>query len=123
ADKVGLVLPGRINGVTRFGLFVTLTDSGGDGLVPIRSLPDDYYIHDEARHLLRGRRSKRTYQLGQVVDVMLIEADPISGSMILQIFDDQATSSGARKQPAPRKSKSKSKAGRRKARKAKTKNG
>ena len=130
ADKVGIVFPGRINGVTRFGLFVTLNDSGADGLVPIRSLPDDYYIHDEAHHVLRGRRHKRTYQLGQLLDVMLMEADPISGSMIMEVFDGENSAPWARgagpkkaprNKPAARqpksKSKSASKAGRRKARK------
>ena len=130
ADKIGVIFSGRINGVTRFGLFVTLEDSGADGLVPIRTLAEDYYVHDEARHELRGRRTKRTYRLGQVVDVMLMEADAISGSMVMQIFDSQDSpaskggkdnSSGhgtktTKKKPPVRKSKSKSKAGRRKAR-------
>ena len=59
AEKVGSIFTGKVNGVTRFGLFVTLDDTGADGLVPLGSLPDDYYVHDETRHLLRGRRSKR----------------------------------------------------------------
>ena len=41
ARQIGERLTGRITGVTRFGLFVRLSDSGGDGLVPISSLPDD----------------------------------------------------------------------------------
>ena len=48
ADKVGSVFAARISGVTRFGLFVTVTDSGASGLVPVSSLPDDFWIHDEA---------------------------------------------------------------------------
>src|SRR3546814_15196117 len=41
ADRIGGEFAGRINGVTRFGVFVTLAETGADGLVPIRSLPDD----------------------------------------------------------------------------------
>ena len=134
ADKVGTMFSGRISGVTRFGLFVTLEDSGADGLVPIRTLPEDYYVHDEARHVLRGRRSKRTYQLGQVLHVMLMEADPISGSMVMQVFDDENPNSGSgvskspRKKttprsPPPHKPKANSRAARRKARQTATKNG
>ena len=41
AERVGTVQKGRIGGVTRFGLFVTLDETGADGLVPISSLPDD----------------------------------------------------------------------------------
>src|SRR3546814_2474407 len=51
-ERVGARFHGRINGVTRFGLFVTLDDSGADGLIPISTLPDDFYHHVEARHRL-----------------------------------------------------------------------
>jgi ribonuclease R len=85
ADRVGGLFDGRINGVTRFGLFITLTETGADGLVPIRSLPDDYYDHDEARHSLTGRFHGRVYRLGDPVEVRLIEADPVSGSIALEI--------------------------------------
>ncbi|MBK8906398.1 MAG: ribonuclease R [Rhodospirillales bacterium] len=87
ADKVGSVFGGRINGVTRFGLFVTLDDSGGDGLVPIRSLGDDFFVHDESRHRLVGRSTGLTFRLGDSVSVRLIEADPITGGLILQVLD------------------------------------
>ncbi|MHA1598019.1 MAG: ribonuclease R [Alphaproteobacteria bacterium] len=122
-EKVGSVFDGRINGVTRFGLFVTLSESGGDGLVPIRSLADDYYIHDEARHTLRGRRSGLTYRLGESVEVMLMEADPITGSMIMQLLgggkpgEKSATGkSKSKRRPGHRP---KSRAGRRKSAKQK----
>jgi len=122
AEKVGTIFPGRVNGVTRFGLFVTLQDTGADGLVPMRSLPDDFYIHDEANHLLRGRRSKKVFRLGDKVDVMLMEADPVTGSMIMQVIDHDALQSPKKisprrnNKPGAKKSKSKSRAGRRKSR-------
>ena len=56
ADRVGEIVPGRVTGVTRFGLFVWLDETGADGLVPIASLPNDFYDHDEANHALVGRR-------------------------------------------------------------------
>jgi ribonuclease R len=126
SEKVGTVFSGRINGVARFGLFVTLDDTGADGLVPIRSLGDDYFIHDEARHLLCGRRTKQTYRLGDKVQVMLMEADPVSGSMIMDLIGDpdskpraktgsRPKSSGNKKKAKLKKSKSKSRAGRRNA--------
>ena len=79
SGHVGATFAGRISGVTSFGLFVKLTESGADGLVPIRSLPDDYYIHDEKQHALVGRRNKLVYRLGAQVMVALVEADPVTG--------------------------------------------
>lgn len=133
SERVGSIFAGRINGVTRFGLFITLEETGADGLVPIRTLPDDYYIHDETHHVLRGRRTKITYRLGDPVQVMLVEADPVSGSLVMEILAGEKelgknSNNGAVKTRKPSntqskktdksklKSKSKSRAGRRKLR-------
>jgi ribonuclease R len=94
AERVGAEFTGRINGVTRAGLFVTLDESGADGLIPIRSLPDDYYIHDEERHRLKGRRSSRIYLLGDPVRVKLAEANTVTGSLLFALISDE---SGSRK--------------------------
>jgi ribonuclease R len=82
---IGTVFAGRISGVAPFGLFVSLPESGADGLVPISSLPADYYDHEAARHRLVGRRSKRTFALGDAVTVILAEADAIGGRLVFRI--------------------------------------
>jgi ribonuclease R len=66
---------------------VTLTESGADGLIPISTLPADYYHHDEAAHRLVGQRSGRVYRLGDTVDVRLAEADPVAGGLTFQLID------------------------------------
>jgi ribonuclease R len=81
AERVGAIFAARVNGVTRAGLFVTLDDSGADGLVPISTLPGDYYVHDEKRHRLVGRRTRATYSLGEKLVVKLAEADTVTGSL------------------------------------------
>ena len=87
ADRIGAILPGRIGGVAKFGLFVKLDDSGADGLVPISTLPDDYYDHDEAAHALIGRRWNRVFRLGARVRVRVTEADPLTGSTVFALVD------------------------------------
>ncbi len=84
-DRVGATFPGRIGGVARFGLFVTLHETGADGLVPISTLPSDYYRHDEARNRLVGQRNGRVFSLGDAVTVRLIEANPLTGSLVLAL--------------------------------------
>jgi len=39
ADKIGATFAARISGVARFGLFVTLLDSGANGLLPFHLCP------------------------------------------------------------------------------------
>lgn len=87
AARVGESFPGRINGVTRFGLFVTLAETGADGLVPISTLPRDYYDHDERSHRLVGRATGREYKLGEKVEVRLREADPATGGLLFELLD------------------------------------
>ncbi|MBP2299614.1 ribonuclease R [Azospirillum picis] len=90
ADRVGERFSGRISGVSRFGLFVRLDESGADGLVPASSLPDDRYDHDEAAHALVGQRSGRVFRLSNPVRVILVEADPLSGSTLFRLAESAA---------------------------------
>jgi ribonuclease R len=85
---IGTVFAARITGVAPFGLFVTLPESGADGLVPISSLPSDYYNHEAARHRLVGRRSNRVFALGDAATVILVEADAIGGRLLFRIEDE-----------------------------------
>ena len=85
ADRVGASFKAKVSGVTRFGLFVTLEGTGADGLIPISSLPEDFYVHDETHHCLVGKRTRRTFQLGQRLDVELREANTLTGSMVFNL--------------------------------------
>ncbi len=87
ADRVGARFAGRVSGVTRFGLFIRLNDSGADGLVPISALPDDRYEHDEAAHALVGQRTGTRFRLSAPVTVVLVEADPLTGSTLFRLAD------------------------------------
>ena len=85
-DRVGSTFGARISGVTRFGLFISVDDTGADGLIPIKTLPDDYYIHDEGKHLLTGRKRGLTFRLGQRIEVLLREVTPITGGMLFELL-------------------------------------
>jgi ribonuclease R len=87
--NIGKTFPGKISSVTRFGLFVSLDESGADGIVPMRSLPNDYYIHDEKRHALVGKNRGRSFRLAERVIVRLVEADPLRGSTVFEIVDGE----------------------------------
>ena len=86
ADKVGANFAARISGVTRFGLFVTVAESGASGIVPVRSLPDDYWNHDEREQTLTGRRTGLSFRLAQEVEVRLAEASPITGGLVFHVL-------------------------------------
>ncbi len=87
-DKVGVTFEGRITGVTRFGLFVRLNDTGADGLIPVSSLGDEYFIHDDHLHALVGERTGARWRLGRQVSVKLREATPITGGLLLEMLSE-----------------------------------
>ncbi|MDE5453741.1 ribonuclease R [Bradyrhizobium sp. CSA112] len=88
ADRIGATFQGRISGVTRAGLFVKLSDTGADGLIPIRTLGTEYYNYDETRHALVGSRSGAMHRLGDVVDVRLVEAAPVAGALRFELLSE-----------------------------------
>jgi ribonuclease R len=75
ADRAGERFRGRITGVQPFGLFVQLEEYLVDGLVPIRTLADDYYVFEPEAHRLVGEGHGRVFQLADAVEVELTGVD------------------------------------------------
>lgn len=99
ADRIGERFQGIINGVSRFGLFVVLDETGAEGLVPISTLPGDYYVYEEDRHRLFGSSTGRAYTLGEHVELLLAEAAPVTGGLLFHLLDAGA----GKRQPSPSK--------------------
>lgn len=89
-ERVGAVFKGRITGVTRFGLFVRLEETGADGLVPVSSLGGEYFHHDERSQSLVGERTGQRWTLGRQVEVRLVEATPVTGGLLFEMLSDPA---------------------------------
>jgi len=108
ADRIGATFQGRISGVTRAGLFVKLSDTGADGLIPIRTLGTEYFNYDETRHALVGTRSGAMHRLGDVVDVRLVEAAPVAGALRFELLSEgQVAPRGRKREPGRDTSKAK----------------
>jgi ribonuclease R len=97
AGRAGERFRGRITGVQPFGLFVQLEDFHVDGLVPIRSLADDYYLYEPEAHRLAGANRGRVFQLADPVEVELVGADLRHRGLDLKIAGMPPS-----RQPAPR---------------------
>ena len=94
SEKIGAMFNGRINGVTKAGLFVTLDDTGADGFVPISMLGNDYYVFDDIRHSVIGKSSGEQYQMGMQVEVKLVEVAPVAGALRFEMVSDGIAASG-----------------------------
>ena len=88
SQSIGQRFIGRINGVTRAGLFVTLSDTGADGFIPIKTISDEYLIFDPSSHSIIGEKTGQAFQMGQIVEVKLIEAAPVAGSLLFEMLSE-----------------------------------
>ncbi|MBV9112055.1 MAG: RNB domain-containing ribonuclease, partial [Hyphomicrobiales bacterium] len=112
ADEIGTVFEARINGVTRAGLFVSLTETGASGFIPAATLGGEYFRYRQAEHALVGDRSGTTFRLGDLVSVRLVEAAPIAGALRFELLMNGAFSRH-RRQGGPRESRGRGHAGQR----------
>ncbi len=76
-DKLEREFDAYVTGVASFGAFVTLKDYFVEGLVPIQSLGNDFFVYEEKQHRLRGRSSGQMYRLGDSIRVRLVEIDEV----------------------------------------------
>ncbi len=74
ADKIGSEYDAVISGVSDRGIYVELKETHAEGMIRIRDLGDDYFVHDEKRYRIVGERTKKEYALGDPIRVKLMAA-------------------------------------------------
>jgi ribonuclease R len=74
-DKVGSEFAGTISGVTEWGMYVEITETKIEGMVPLREMTDDYYYFDEEHFCIRGRKHRSKYTLGDKVRIKVLRAN------------------------------------------------
>ncbi|KKI21668.1 ribonuclease R family protein [Sphingomonas sp. Ag1] len=85
AERVGEVVDARITGIQNFGFFATVEGVGGDGLMPISDLGQEYFRYDEAGQRLVGETSGDEYTLGMRLKLRLADANPVSGALRFEL--------------------------------------
>ncbi|WP_420851163.1 ribonuclease R [Rhizobium quercicola] len=88
SGRVNEEFDGRVSGVTKSGLFISLPQYGADGFVPISTLGRDYFIFDEAHMALVGDKTGLGYRLGDEVRVKLVDAVPLAGALRFEMLDE-----------------------------------
>jgi len=76
-DRVGDEFDALIISTTKFGFFVELTELFVEGLVPIETLPGDRFVYHENGRKIIGERTRKTYSIGDRLEVRLDRADPV----------------------------------------------
>ncbi len=71
SDKLGQEFDGIISGISEWGIYVELNENKCEGMVSVQSLMDDFYVFDEDNYCMTGRNTKKVYQLGDDVKIIV----------------------------------------------------
>lgn len=96
-DKIGQEFPGLISGVSKWGIYVELTESKCEGMVRLRDLADDYYYLDEDNYRVIGQRNGLQYKLGDPVRIKVKRIDLSRKEMDFQIVNEMPARSRGKK--------------------------
>ena len=90
---LGEVFDGSVSGVTGWGIYVQLPNTV-EGLVPVRSLQDDYYVYSEEKAQLVGERTGKAYGLGQPVRVSVASVDTMARTIDFELYSEERKAEG-----------------------------
>ena len=86
AEKcIGNTYTGLIMTVQSYGFFVEIPEIYVEGLVHVSTLNNDWYEYRSRQNLLIGRKSKKSYKIGDVIDIKIIKVDILKYQIDLEL--------------------------------------
>jgi len=76
-----------ISGVSKWGIFVQITESKSEGLIRFNDLRDDYYYLDEENYRIIGKQFGQVYRLGDEVNVLVKKVDLMKRQLDFEIVE------------------------------------
>ena len=96
-DYVGQVLDAKIVHLNGLGLFAELKDMYIKGLIHVSKIPGDYYIFDEQKGILIGKRTHKIYKIGQDIVIKVSRVDLENTHVDFELYDPNQKSSDNKK--------------------------
>ena len=107
ADKLGQVFPALISGVSKWGIYAEIEGNKCEGMIPIGSLKDDYYMLDEDNYQVIGRRHGKCYKLGYPVHIRVKRVDMLKKQIDFELVEEEELSPKPQSRPSKKDSKRK----------------
>ena len=89
SKNIGTTFQARVNGVNKAGLFITLINSGADGLIPLSFLGNEQFQLWSTHSELKGKSTGKLFKIGDKLNVRLERADINTGSLAFSIASDK----------------------------------
>jgi len=90
---IGQTFEGVISGITSWGIYVELPNTV-EGMIRVTSLKDDYYFYDEEHYTMVGENTKKTYKLGERVNIEVVGVDKILRTIDFDLIKEQDNEGG-----------------------------
>ena len=88
SEHIGEEYDAVISGVTEWGLYAEINENKCEGLIPMRTLQDDYYEFDEANYCIAGRRKQRKFTIGDAVRIRIMRANLERKQLDFELADE-----------------------------------
>ena len=75
SEHIGEEYDAVISGVTEWGIYAEINENKCEGMIPVRTLQDDYYEFDDANYCLIGKRRHRKYMIGDPLRIRITRAN------------------------------------------------
>ncbi len=86
AEKLlGNIYSGFILSVQTYGFFVEISELNVEGLVHVSTLNNDWYEYRSRQNLLIGRKSKKSYKVGDEIEVKIVKVDILKYQIDLEL--------------------------------------
>ncbi|MGL5383283.1 MAG: ribonuclease R [Culicoidibacterales bacterium] len=89
-DHIGETFNGIVSSVTNFGIFVELPNTV-EGLVHVSDLSDDHYEFHQSQMVLIGKRTGKTFKIGDHVEIEVMSVDKAKPAIDFKIVGMKST--------------------------------
>lgn len=91
-DKIGQEFEGTISGLTDWGMYVEIKPTMIEGMVALRDIRSDFFDFDEENYLIKGKRTGKTFRLGDPVKIRVKAANLDQRILDYELIDPNAGS-------------------------------
>ncbi len=102
-DKLGMEYDGHISGLTDWGMYVEIEPTKIEGMIALREIRSDFFEFDEEHYCLRGRRTRKTYRLGDPVRIRVKSANLEQKLLDYELIEPAAAAEEACDEQPPRR--------------------
>ena len=81
---IGQKFEGVISSITTWGMYVELPNTV-EGMIKVTSLHGDYYYYDEEHYMMVGEHTKKTYKLGEKIEIVVAGVDKLTRTIDFEL--------------------------------------